>query len=237
MKTILILILSFFSLTIAMSQEQIIAPFYTTPAAVGGGGSLSGSYSAGAKTITLSTEGTTDWGHWGANSADSYNDETMHDYKSGATITIGTVTLVGTYAAAYAWTGDVGVSHTLSWTGGTPTATGSSVVYTMYAKSTNATAGHGWSLTIPASTTSRTLKIYAQTWAAATTLTCSLSDASASDYTSTALIETAGTDVVYGAWTIDFKSATAAQTMTVTLISTTLYNNDGNHGIAGATLQ
>src|SRR5207302_920408 len=111
------------------------------------GGSLSGSEAAApTNAVVLSTEGKSDWAHWGLSTTSSF------DHKAAVPQQISNFTAIGTNVLQRLANG-----VTLwAWSGGTPTAT-----------ATNSTTGvfltgftNGFDLTLPADTNSRTLKIY-----------------------------------------------------------------------------
>ena len=149
-------------------------------------GTLNGSVGGGVGSISLSTEGTADWGHWGYPGSGSYN------HKSGITQQI-TETQIGTSNPTWATS-----ATTFSWTGGTPTATASTTnnVY-------EAGIGDGFKITVPADTTQRTLKVYAEVWHCCGQLQATLSDGSAATYTDTSLNDPNG-NTVQGVYTLTY---------------------------------
>ena len=74
-----------------------------------GGGSLQGSGTSATTAVNLTTEGTTDWVHWG---------DASLNRKAGVTAQLSTYTKVGTGTVS-TYSND---PRTLSWTDGTPTA-------------------------------------------------------------------------------------------------------------------
>lgn len=102
-------------------------------------GSLTGSSTSTAGTVNLSPSTVTDWIKWESTSSVVR--------KSGGASLIGNYSVVG--GATYAqYTND---PRTLTWTGGTPTASGSSTngVFTSNSSGT----GQGFQIVLPADTT------------------------------------------------------------------------------------
>ena len=84
----------------------------TNMAVAAGGGDLSGSGDSGTSTLNLTSEGTTDWVHWG---------DAVLNRKSGVTPQISNYTLVGS-GPVQSYSND---PRALSWTDGAPTVSGS----------------------------------------------------------------------------------------------------------------
>ena len=112
------------------------------------GGSLSGSSSTAAASYNLTTLGTADWAHWGRGGSASNFD---HDATGGSQISNVTKLGPGSYGG---WTYS---GRDVSWTNGTPTASDSGDDGYIWA---NNAIGAGYSFTVPADTTSRTLYVY-----------------------------------------------------------------------------
>ncbi len=181
-------------------------------------GSLSGSVAALSGTTDLSAEGTSDWAHWGLNGNGGAAGETNH--KAGMTALI-SMTNTGTlrHFAPY--------SRNFTWNNGTPTATANSNDGTYLNNQ-----GNAYTITVPASTTTRTLKLYVLVFQSTCTLNAHLSDSSATDYTNA---QTSGGGS-YQVYTLVYRSASASQTLTVTWT----FTNDANNGsvdLLAATLQ
>ncbi len=189
-------------------------------------GVLSATLSPDASTnVNLTTEGVTDWSHWGINGL-------VQDHKSVGGTPVGIIsdqTLIGAaYSGAY---GDNFLSYT--WTDGTPTATATNSTTGIYE------GGGAFQFTVPANTTSQTLKVYVGGVSATTTFTAHLSDGSAPDYTDSTLAS--GADVKFapdanhfvGVYTIVFKAASAGQTLTIMHQQT---GGTGNITLQAATL-
>ncbi len=229
----------------ALSGSQFITPESTTTftlACTGAGGTttktatvtvvssgttsgqLSGSASvkASSQNTDLSSEGTTDWVHWGLSIPTSVN------RKSGVTGQIGSMTTIGA-ASLKRYADD---RAKVSWVGGTPTASTGSTPAGVYIK----VNGSGYTFTVPADTTTRTLKIYLGAWNAQGLFQAFLNDNSASPYS---VIVDAGstgtaTDRVI---TLTYKAASAGQSLTVRYTLFDDYGLDGNITLQAATLQ
>jgi len=192
----------------------------------GGGstGSLTGSLAVpSGNPINLTTEGTADWAAWGAEGA-----ITNFDHKSTGGTQISNYTKVGSGSILTNNTLD----HQVSWTSGTPTATGTSVNNNI----TSNTVAGGYTFTAPASTTSHTLRVYVGEWGTVSgKLVAHLSDGSAADFVDTSFVSTANpaSDVIK-CYTITYKAASASQTLTVTW---TAASGTGNLDLSAATLQ
>jgi len=181
-------------------------------AASGGGGAglLSGGVVASAAAVDLTAVGTSDWAHW-----------PNYDHKASGGGQIGNVAAVGSGMTAYA-----NDPRRLTWSDGTPNASGSSSggVYI-------SGAGKGFSITVPADTTQRTLTLYVGGWSSSGRLTAHLSDGSAADYVDASL---SGTSQYDGVYTLSYKAASAGKTLTVQWLEVAGY---GNVTLQAATLR
>lgn len=196
-------------------------------------GYLAGSLAtpAQSQTYTISTLGTLDWSQWGyggSDWADWAEGEANTNHKSGVTRQISAVT--DPTHQAQTFTPGTTARMAVSWTGGTPTASASTVRTFIIQQ----TASASFVFTVTADTTEKILTVYCGGGGAvAGRLSASLSDSSAAaiqlDYTGTA--DTFCDRIA----TIRFRAATAGQTLTVTL----LHNggtNEPNVSLLAATL-
>jgi hypothetical protein len=176
-------------------------------------GALSGSVTSATTTANLTAGGPADWVHWG---------DASLNRKAGVTPQIGAYSIVGS-RLAQTYTND---PRTLSWTDGTPAATGSNAngIFVNSLK-------NGFSFTAPADTTSRTLTVYVGGWASGGTLTAHLSDASAADYADTTAAVGGQYDRNY---TLTYNAASTNQTLTLTWQMTA---GTGNVTLNGAALK
>jgi uncharacterized membrane protein len=187
---------------------------------VTGVGALSGSVAAPAAAVQLTTEGTSDWAHWGLNTATDWN------HKNGVTSQIGTFTSVaGGAAGRYADN-----STAFTWTDGTPTATATNTTTGLYLAGQN----QGFRLTLPADPTTRTVRVYVGAWRAQSRMVAHLSDGSAVDFTDTSLSNSSGPTTLR-VYTFTYKAASNGQTLTLTFTQTNA--TTGNVTLQAATLQ
>jgi hypothetical protein len=159
-------------------------------------GSLTGSATTSSAAVNLTTEGTTDWIHWG---------DTAVNRKSGVTPQLSNYTVVGA-SPVIQYSND---PRPESWTDGTPTVSATNDFNGAFTY----TVGRGFSLTAPADTTSRKLILHVGGWNSAGKLTAHLSDGSAVDYTNTT---TGSTGQYDGNYTLIYNAANSGQTLTVT---------------------
>jgi hypothetical protein len=177
-----------------------------------GAGSLSGSLAAPASSYNLTTLGTSDWAHWGTG-----NIATAFDHKASGASQISNVTKLGT-GAGYGSYFDS--SRTVVWSDGTPHGSNGGDHSYLWA---NNAIGAGYSFTVPAGTTTRTLYVYAGGNSSGSTLTAQLSDTSAAPVTLTA----SGAGLYTNLYTITFKAASAGQTLTISLTKSSNINGTG----------
>lgn len=183
-------------------------------------GSIKGSSTSLSGNVSLSTVGTLDWIHWGLNSAADIN------RKYGVTQQISNYTHLGSTTIAQLVDNQVAYS----WTGGTPTAANSGTKSTIFKSG----AGNGFQLTVPADTTSKTLKLYVGSWQAKGKVEAFLSDGSHVPYVEY-IDSTSG--MVNKVVTIKFNAATSGQTLTVRYFVETSHNeNYGHVSLQGAAL-
>ena len=169
-------------------------------------------------TATLSTEGTTDWAHWGLTDSTSFN------HKSGITQQISNYALIGSTAPGRF--SDSRVDY--SWTGGTPTTSVASTRTGIYFTG----IGNGYRLTIPAKSTESVLKIYLGLWIARGRFEARLSDGSATPYVTYLDNATTTLDRVV---TLTFSSPSSGVNLIVEYIIENNYGK-GNITLQAATL-
>jgi len=157
-------------------------------------GQLNGSVGAPASTVNLTTEGTADWAHWGSEGSgndDHKNVTSLIGWSAGPTCFT-----YGSNAISYLWT-----DGSSNWNGQAQ-ATGF-----YYSPGGN----NAFTITAPADSTTRVLKVYAGTNSGASGyLTASLSDGSAPTYTSATLGSSSNSE-----YTLTYKAGSAGQTLTV----------------------
>lgn len=171
-------------------------------------------------TVAIDTVGLTDWIHW-------VNKKTAGTIrKSGGGSLISDYTVTGTGAADHQYTND---PATMSWTGGTPTASGSDTngVYV------DGTPAIGFTWTIPVGTTLSTIVCYFGYFNAGTHFTATLSDGSAPQY----VHDEGTTDSTAHDFnvTLNVAAASAGQTLTIAF-SVPLGTNGSNVNFRGIAL-
>jgi hypothetical protein len=168
--------------------------------------------------VNLTTEGTADWVHWGARINGG-----LLDRKAGVATQISDYTAIGNGTVdrfADNYTG-------FSWSDGTPMATASATTTGVFIPGLT----NGFELSLPADTTTRTVKVYVGLYAAKGNFQAWLSDYSAKAYADTSLSNFFGNG--YGAYTLNYRAASAGQSLTVRFTAKEAYDPD----FANVTLQ
>ena len=201
-----------FLVALLIGTTGILAPEWSRAAEV------TGSVVAGPSVVNLTTEGLADWMHWGLVDATSVN------RKAGVTAQIkgfkALVTIKGRFTGGSPWS-------TLSWTGGTPTATQAGFAGGIYFRDLN----NGYTFTVPADTTPRTLKVYLGGYITTSKVVATLSDGSAAPYVATfGDLSTGYARIV----TIKYRAAASGQTLT---FKHTLAGGTNNINVQAVTLQ
>ncbi len=190
----------------------------------GPGGSMEGSITVPPdlpRTVNLTMEGLRDWAHWGASSNSLFN------HKGNVVPQIGDSTRPGTnlvqrYADNY--TG-------YTWTDGWPILETNQTTTGVFLGGTN----DGFELSVPADTTSRTLKVYVGLYGAQGTFQSWLSDFSAPSYTDATLSSRFGN--AYAVYRLTYAAASPGQKLIVRYRSLRLFDVDyGNVTLQAATL-
>jgi hypothetical protein len=163
------------------------------PAPPGPTGLLNGSVSTATGAVNLTTLGSIDWAAWGNGGVPG-----LVRKASGGT-QISAFTQVGAWDDSGAYGDD---QRLASWTGGTPTANGNSIRSGVFTGG----IGKGFSLTVPASPTSRTVTVLVGGWNSVGTLTAHLADGSGADYVDTS---TTVATTYYRTYTLTYTAATA----------------------------
>lgn len=137
------------------------------------GGAISGGFGIPVTSLSLSTNGTHDWAHWGLTSSNSF------DHRAGVPSIIPNFSLIGTNGVLRL-TNDF---TKWSWTNGTPTVrvTNSATAVSVYGWT------NGFELDLPAGTNSRTARIYTGLSEARGRMQATLSDWSAPVFTDESL--------------------------------------------------
>jgi len=170
----------------------------------------------GSGDVNLTSEGTTDWVHWGYGGATGFDRKAGGSSISDATVASGTKGAIGN------------VTATASWADGTPDGSVS-----MTGTGIGVTSPGSLSFTVPAGVTPRTLRVYCGNKASTAQLDVALSDGSATAYSSS---QTAGAGALHLAYTIVYNAASDGQTLTVTWTDVA-DQNGGFEMLLSATLQ
>jgi len=184
------------------------------------GGALSGTSDTPPMEVNLTTEGRTDWAHWGLITENSF------DHKAGVSPQISNYAVLGS-EPAYPYADNVN-GHT--WTDGTPTLSASSTPTGVYVVGT----GNGFEITAPADTTIKTIQVYLGTYAARGKLEAFLSDFSASLYLDSS-VDNPGNGPG-GVYSLQYQAASAGQTITVRYTVSEMHDSYGNVTLQAATL-
>jgi hypothetical protein len=171
---------------------------YGVLSSTSGSGSLSASGTSSASVVNLTTEGTSDWEHWG---------EGTPNHKAGVTSQLSTYTPVGS-GQVLSYNND---PRPISWSDGTPTASSANNTNGVYISG----VGQGFSLEAPADTTTRTLVVHVGGWDSGGTLTAHLSDSSTANFTDVTIAVNGQYDRNY---TLTYQAASAGQTLKVTWV-------------------
>jgi Bacterial Ig domain len=186
------------------------------------GGFLSASAStAPPSSVNLSTEGSSDWVHWGLTNGSSV------DRKANVTPKIANFSKIGTNLVQ-----NYGDNRTaFSWSDGTPNASVSASTTGIFIPGVT----NGFEFTAPADTTPRTLKVYAGLYGAQANFQAFLSDFSAPAFTDTSLANTFNN--TYVVYTLTYTAASAGQTLKIRYRNLKLLDMDyGNVTLQAATL-
>ncbi|MET0650390.1 MAG: Ig-like domain-containing protein [Pyrinomonadaceae bacterium] len=183
-----------------LGAKSVSEPVDVTALAVTGG-SLTGTALAPSppSQVNLTNQGTLDWAHWGNGGPQVFN------HKAGVTQQISNFTRIGTSTTS--WLADNLTSF--SWTDGTPTATGTNLQYGVFASA----VGNGFEFSVPADTSTRTLRVYTGLWSAQGRLEATLSDGSAPTFVDTSLTNSSASS--NGVYTISYRAASAGQTLRI----------------------
>jgi len=185
------------------------------------GGTLSGNVAFPSANVNLTTEGTSDWAHWGLQTSTSFN------RKRGVMQQISNCVVLGTHPiqqysnnfTAFSWIDGIPVEAAAA----TPTG----VFVTGYT--------NGFELRVPAGTTARHLNVYVGLYGARGTFQAFLDDGSAPAYTDTSLDSLY--DDRYAVYTLDYTAASSGKDLLIRYLLTNPYDLDyGNMTWQAATL-
>ncbi len=182
--------------------------------------SLSSSHITLARDLNLSVIGSEDWAHWGLTTENSFN------HKSGVN-KISDISIVGAGAVKYRYADH---PYGCTWTDGSPTASAANVKAGIYIQGIN----NGFSFTSPADTTKRILTLNTSLFHSNMRVVAHLSDNSSPDLTDDTISNLV--DFTLLEYAIEFRAASAGQTLTVTVTSITGSGADCNVTLESATL-
>ena len=171
--------------------------------------------------VNLTSEGTSDWIYWGLGSGSTV------DRKNGVPPQISTFRNVGN-ATAMAFNNN---NVAYSWSDGTPDRTIANTTTAVYISGVN----NGFSFSVPANTTTQTLRVYVDVSLSQGNFTASLTDGSGLVYTNESLNNAGG--VTQAVYTLTYRSSTNGQQLTITFVEVNAYNSVANVALAAATLQ
>lgn len=185
-------------------------------------GALAGTRATAPLTLNLTTEGTSDWAHWGLLNSSNFN----HRAAGGSQIS--DPTRIGTNAFRR-YTDN---RTAFTWTDGTPTPSTASTNAGIYIRGLT----NGFQFTAPADTNMRTLRVYAGLYGSHGNFQAWLDDFSAPAFTDMTLSNVFGnTHVVY---TLNYRAASANRKLIVRYTIQNLFDTDfGNITLPAATLQ
>jgi len=185
------------------------------------GGTLSAGVALPPASVDLTSEGTLDWAHWGLLSRETFN------HKATAVPLISNFTKVGTNEP-------VRFQETFtaySWNDGIPIAATNDTHTGVYMPG----ATNGFTFSVPADTTQRTLKVYVGLYGVRGLFQAYLSDFSAPAYAETSLASIFGND--YGIFTLNYTAASSGQNLIVRYTTQRAYDElYGNVDLQAATL-
>ena len=171
--------------------------------------------------IDLTAEGATDWAHWGLDATNFF------DHKISATQQISDFTLLGVNPPEQETASLIGYT----WTDGTPTP---GVTNTTTSVSVTGLMS-GFSISVPADTFLRELKVYLGAYAARGQFQAVLSDSAGPGYTDFALDDEF--ESTNGVYTIHYAAGSTGQVLTVTFTVNAMHDADfGNISLQAAAL-
>jgi len=170
---------------------------------------LTGDLAASPANVNLTTQGNTDWIHWGLTNASDVN------RKSTRLSQISTFTKIGSGTNVVRLTDS---PSKISWTDGGSTASATNIPGGVYINNFDG-PGRGFQFTVLAELTEHTLFVYLGEFNASGTLTASLNDGSGLTYSQ--VLNGASNQTVQGVYTIDYQANLPRSLLTVKWIETT----------------
>ena len=186
------------------------------------GGMLTGSRATAPTSLNLTTEGTSDWAHWGLTNASNFN------HRASGGTQISNFTRVGTNAVKRLTDNRTA----FTWSDGTPVSAAANTNAAVYIGGLK----NGFEFSAPADTNLRTLRVYAGLYGAQGKFEAWLTDFSGKAYTDLSLSNVFGNS--YALYTLNYAAASPNQRMVVRYTVENLFDFDfGNVTLAAATLQ
>ena len=185
---------------------------------------LTGSVAPPPASVNLTIEGSTDWIHWGLNTA------TDVDRKITGGSMISNFSTIGSGTNVVRLTDSPSKA---SWIDGTPDLTVTNTPSGVYINNFDG-PGRGFVFTVPAGLLTQVLKVYVGEFTASGTLQAVLSDNSAPAYSQ--VLTGAANQTVQGVYTINFAAASPGQTLTVKWTETSDLGNADNITMQSAAL-
>ena len=186
---------------------------------------LTGDVKPAPASVNLTTQGNTDWIHWGRTTA------TEVDRKSSGGSSISNFTKIGAGTNVVRLTDS---PSKISWSDGGTNASATDNPGGVYINNFDG-PGRGFQFTVPADLLSRVLKVYVGEFTASGTLQATLSDNSAPAYSQ--VLTGAANQTVQGVYTIDYAAASPGQTLTVKWTETADLGTSDNITLQAAALQ
>jgi len=186
---------------------------------------LTGSVAPPPASVNLTIEGSTDWIHWGLNTA------TDVDRKITGGSMISNFSTIGSGTNVVRLTDSPSKA---SWIDGTPDLTVTNTPSGVYINNFDG-PGRGFVFTVPAGLLTQVLKVYVGEFTASGTLQAVLSDNSAPAYSQ--VLTGAANQTVQGVYTIDYAAASPGQTLTVKWTETADLGTSDNITLQAAALQ
>jgi len=169
---------------------------------------LTGSVDSAPANVDLTTQGNTDWIHWGRTAVGDI------DRKATGGSQISTFTKIGTGTNVVRLTDS---PSKYSWTDGSPTAVVANNPGGVYINNFDG-PGRGFQFTVPAELIEHTLFVHVGEFTASGTLTASLNDGSGLTYSQ--VLNGTANQTVQGVYTIDYQSPTPGTLLTVKWVET-----------------
>jgi hypothetical protein len=162
------------------------------------------------------SDGTSDWSHWGLVNAASFDHA-----ASGGSLTLAATTALTYYANN---------AYSFSWIAGAPTATANNTQTGVYIVQPMRSI----TITAPADTSQRTLRVFTDVYFSAATVTAKLSDMLQPGYADSSFVDMIGVANVR-IYTFIYTAGSPGQSLVVTLALDSVMTN-GNLAVPAATL-